>query len=1000
MTVRVAEFADPAEPYLWFLRQPTAFLVEALKEGLASLGESPLGGLLAEGRPRGRLSDASPPPGMYPEQERAYRACLGSGVWLVWGPPGTGKTTVLRRAIAALIDRSERVLLVSATNIAVDNALLGVLRDGRRAPGAVVRVGPPQLREVAENADVSLPLLIRVRLGEVEGRRRDLSTRLLNIQERAHRSAELDAALQGFDSTAYERARRLLGTPGHDTRTCEAVVAESAARLESLSASSATADDELGQARQAFALTEPDRRLWERIDELSAEADQVDHAVMQEEVTALVARAELARAVDDVAALESRTGLAKVRSRRALTAARQIAEDARVRQDAQDRRAASARVLAERNHRRIEAKVRALAGRATHGRTEIDDARRTLATADERARTLAAQRASAKCALDRAEELAERVRQASALVAMADRLGHPAIAAEAARLRPLIAKDAAEAKRLERLYKKVHEEYERLSRDAQGEIIDGAALVATTLARFRTNKRVFAGPYDVVLVDEVGAATLPEVLLAVAGAGTTAVMFGDFMQLGAVINPRLRDSSRSDVRRWLIPDVFRHCGIDDPTSARDHPGCVTLVTQNRFGAAVMDLANALAYDGTLMPGELVRPRDGDDPEIVLIDTDSMHELAYPHLTGPARGWWPVGILLARALVELHAGYGESTGIVTPYRDQAEATLEALRDIEKDGSALTEVGTAHRFQGREFPVVVFDTVEGQQGRPLWMAAAGRGAGAWAYEGLRLFNVAVTRVKARLYIIASGERIRNAAPGTAFGHVRALYRAGRVRRVEAAALVTPPSAAEAELPLGPFGAALREVLARHVEVTDVYDEKDFFTAFAAAVRHARHSLWIWTPWVATRVLALLPELAAAARRNVRITVFIRDPTDQLQQRNAELIGRLRQVVQTVVPIHDMHQKIVVVDDGLVMIGSLNSLSQSRTREVMLTMRGGHFARRILEHEHAKTFAAPPPCPKCGRRDIEIRRGKNGWYWRCYNAACPARSGSKAWKQDIAL
>jgi hypothetical protein len=41
-------------------------------------------------------------------------------------------------------------------------------------------------------------------------------------------------------------------------------------------------------------------------------------------------------------------------------------------------------------------------------------------------------------------------------------------------------------------------------------------------------------PYDVVLVDEVGAATVPEVLLAVAKATETAVLFGDVLQLRAV----------------------------------------------------------------------------------------------------------------------------------------------------------------------------------------------------------------------------------------------------------------------------------------------------------------------------------------------------------------------------------------------------------------------------------------------------------------------------------
>lgn len=97
----------------------------------------------------------------------------------------------------------------------------------------------------------------------------------------------------------------------------------------------------------------------------------------------------------------------------------------------------------------------------------------------------------------------------------------------------------------------------------------------------------------------------------------------------------------------------------------------------------------------------MRSHAEDDPEIVLIDTDGLHELAQVHRVSSSSGWWPAGLLLSRALVELHLENGESTGVITPYVIQAEATLEALRDIEPDGHPYAEVGIAHRFQGREF-----------------------------------------------------------------------------------------------------------------------------------------------------------------------------------------------------------------------------------------------------------------------------------------------------------
>ncbi|MFD6189964.1 MULTISPECIES: AAA domain-containing protein [unclassified Streptomyces] len=198
----------------------------------------------------------------------------------------------------------------------------------------------------------------------------------------------------------------------------------------------------------------------------------------------------------------------------------------------------------------------------------------------------------------------------------------------------------------------------------------------------------------------------------------------------------------------------------------------------------MGLANSPAYGGMLRGGkQIAPPRPPDDPEIVVVDTDGLHELASPHLTGSRSGWWSAGSLIARALVEYHRARVDDTGIVTPYGVQAEATLEALRDVESGGGPLAEVGTAHRFQGREFPVVVFDTVEGADGKELWMSLDHRepGASDWARSGVRLFTVAATRVQTRLYVIGSRERIGSAKQGTVFSHLAALVGTPGVRRL---------------------------------------------------------------------------------------------------------------------------------------------------------------------------------------------------------------------------
>ncbi|MFI0777159.1 AAA domain-containing protein [Streptomyces sp. NPDC021212] len=180
------------------------------------------------------------------------------------------------------------------------------------------------------------------------------------------------------------------------------------------------------------------------------------------------------------------------------------------------------------------------------------------------------------------------------------------LTARAARLRPQVTADAARGSALEEEFQQVQEEYERLARNAQGEIIKSAKLVATTLTRFRTNKAVFEGPYDVVLVDEAGAATLPEVILATAKATRTAVLLNDFMQLGPVIEDQLKDLDRPDVKRWLLPDVpalrYPGPGGGSATPGLRHPDRAAPL---RSGGD----APALAYGGMLRAASRSPHRD-------------------------------------------------------------------------------------------------------------------------------------------------------------------------------------------------------------------------------------------------------------------------------------------------------------------------------------------------------------------------------------------------------
>ncbi|WP_066374967.1 AAA domain-containing protein [Herbidospora mongoliensis] len=1001
LRVRVAEFAAPPDPYLWSFRRLPGFLVKALRDGVAGIGDAGLANLLALREIGGTPARGPAPAGLLPAQAQAYRACLGTGVWLVWGPPGTGKTRLLQEAIGDLITQGKRVLLVSATNIAVDNALLGVLKRHRPAAGRIVRVGPPQLRQVADDPEVCLPLIVRARLAKVEKKRRDLAVQLKEVLRDEERSSQLRGLLDGFDPAAYAGARSRLRRPEFACAPLAATVAECEQAFDAGAVARIGAQRRIDAAGRRVAETEEARRLWRRIEEKERGAGEVASAATQAEARALRSEAGCGRLEDEAALLVGPSGRPRLWDRRAFGELERRIAEARAEAAGLRSRAVAARATADRVRRDADASTRDLIARAGF---ELDEIRARDVEADDARRSLdelrSAQRATAERLAAARRELAAS-EAAAKLVAECDRRRWPKLHDEAEEVRRRVERDAPRLDPLKKRYEAVQNEYEALERDAQGEIIKGARLVATTLARFRITKAVAEGPYDVVLIDEAGAATLPEVLLATSKASACAVLLGDFLQLEAVQNKVIEDSGRQDIRRWLHPDVFRHCGITTPEEAMGHPGCLVMDTQHRFGPQIMELANRIAYKGVLKAGGTARPRATDDPEIVIIDTDGLHELARVQRTGRSSGWWPAGTLLSRALLDLHNDNGEIAGVVTPYSDQAAATLEALRDIEQPDGRLAEVGTAHRFQGREFPIVIFDTVEAQYGDRMWMAEASLASGAtgWQRKGGRLFNVAVTRVQTRLYVVGSGERILGAPSMTAFGQLARLHHDGKVRLVRATALIAPPTAVTEAL--GPFGARLAETLARHVEITDVHDELSFYETFAARLAEARSSIWLWAPWVATRVRSLLPALRDAVGRGVRVTVFVRDPGDNLQGKENYIayLAELQAIVPAIVRVNVMHQKIAVIDEQTVLLGSLNMLSQNWTREIVLTVRGGHFARKILEHEHAEDFSRPPRCAGCQRDEVDLRRRRDGrWFWHCHNRECPARRGNQAWTSDV--
>ena len=89
-------------------------------------------------------------------QETAVRMSLEQPITFVWGPPGTGKTQTLAKIAWAHIDKGERVLMLSYSNVSVDGAILRVTSLKNDVfPGQLVRYGFPKDKRISQHPYLS-----------------------------------------------------------------------------------------------------------------------------------------------------------------------------------------------------------------------------------------------------------------------------------------------------------------------------------------------------------------------------------------------------------------------------------------------------------------------------------------------------------------------------------------------------------------------------------------------------------------------------------------------------------------------------------------------------------------------------------------------------------------------------------------------------------------------------------------------------------------------------
>ncbi len=700
-------------------------------------------------------------------QQQALAAITSKGAWLVWGPPGTGKTTVIAQAVRDALEHGRTVLIASHTHVAVDNVLEGVFDPGDPSshpePGEALRIASPGVEErvaaaVREHEYLLLEKAVASLTGRTE-RQRSIDeqrerNRMAQDRERLQRAIE-ELADVDVDAIAQAQAAEHARAEAEDLEPRVAALRRQLADVDA----HAQAQRKAAQTLAVSTGRESDART---------ELDQVrrTHASDMRALTESEAAAQTIRRAHAEAADRAREARAAI--------------DRGVGGRLPPLRARRERLAADRTTRARETESALAEAEASQARwsTVVGDSERVLQGAEQRWETLCEQAEQARERERAADELegqlerlrpkhedhAEQLREAQTraaavpaqtarnVLAAARKRGVPAMLEQRERLNEAVEKLEEELKLLQREQERLDEEV----RQERARLLAEAPVIASTLATLTMNQALLKRRFDVVILDEAASIEAPYVAWAGSRADRTLALVGDFLQNAPIAEADdIADEQERSRAEWQKRDIFHLVGITDRASAERHPRCVALRTQYRYPKAIADTVNAFCYDGLLETH-----KNGRGPTtsagVTLIDT-AKHQ-GNELVRERSSWWWQLGLDLLQAIARGAAPRTADIGYVCPYAPQA-SHAQRLSDRER---LSVHCGTAHRFQGREFDTVIVDLM--QDRRPRWAGVADLHGSERQVAAAKLLNVALTRTKANLYLIGDWDFIaRASSPG---------------------------------------------------------------------------------------------------------------------------------------------------------------------------------------------------------------------------------------------
>ncbi|MEW9053059.1 MAG: AAA domain-containing protein [Neobacillus sp.] len=283
-------------------------------------------------------------------------------------------------------------------------------------------------------------------------------------------------------------------------------------------------------------------------------------------------------------------------------------------------------------------------------------------------------------------------------------------------------------------------------KEQEKKYIRTSKVIGSTLTKCAMDTTLHGRMFDLVVVDEVSMAYVPQLALA-AALGKKIVVCGDFKQL-----PPIALANDELVEKWLREDIFHHAGIVNALKGGgSHPNLYMLDKQRRMHPAISSFTNDFIYKNKVRDHKDAKSRvliaecsPFPNKATMLLDLAKMGAFALNDSASHSRFNIMSGLISIHLALLAKKNNLNSVGIITPYKAQARFITSCLKEIRgKDAKLDTQpivASTVHRFQGSERDVIIFDVVDSYpQKRPSVLLTD--------KNSRRLVNVAVTRARGK-------------------------------------------------------------------------------------------------------------------------------------------------------------------------------------------------------------------------------------------------------------